>query len=303
MSIGRTLRFLSPIPQIRSSSLDYRQQDALGPIHNRVRTLSVAVVGTGGLGSPIAEQLARMGVAEITLIDYDFLDTDSNVRRMFGARVKDLRNGNPATKVDVLQRHIKDIGLKVQIRAIKGDVRKERIFRHLLDTDVVLSATDTHGSRAIVNELASAYLLPVIDVGVRVGMKTHARLSGLVAEVRVLTPTTPCLWCRGTINADVIRIENLPAHEREHLKREGYIANSFGDSIPSVVALTALGGSLATSAVLALLSEEGDVIPIGYWIDGFLGDSHTSGPTQPKSNCRCRKQLGLGDYADPPFIP
>jgi hypothetical protein len=181
-------------------------------------------------------------------------------------------------------------------------VRTETVFRHLLDADVVFSATDTHGSRAILNELASTYLLPVIDVGVRVGAKADNRLSGLLAEVRVLTPTTPCLWCRGTINADVIRAENLPREERRKLEREGYVVGGVGSPVPSVVALTVLGSGLATSALLALLSEEGDVAPSGYWVDGFLGDSHVSGPDQPKPTCRCRQQLGLGDSSAPPFI-
>jgi molybdopterin/thiamine biosynthesis adenylyltransferase len=48
----------------------------------------VGVVGAGGLGSPIAEQLARMGVAELTLIDDDVFDTPSNVRRVFRRQIR-----------------------------------------------------------------------------------------------------------------------------------------------------------------------------------------------------------------------
>jgi hypothetical protein len=302
VSVGRTLTFLSPLPETTSCSLDDRQRDALGVVHDRVRTITAAVVGLGGLGSPTAEQLVRMGVAEVLSIDHDLLDTDSNVRRVFGSRISDLRHAEKRTKVDVVSDHLEEIGLDTRIRRLRGDVRTETVFRHLLDADVVFSATDTHGSRAILNELASTYLLPVIDVGVRVGAKADNRLSGLLAEVRVLTPTTPCLWCRGTINADVIRAENLPREERRKLEREGYVVGGVGSPVPSVVALTVLGSGLATSALLALLSEEGDVAPSGYWVDGFLGDSHVSGPDQPKPTCRCRQQLGLGDSSAPPFI-
>jgi len=301
VSAGRTLCFLSPIRELESSALDTRQRDALGVVHDQVGNLTVGVVGVGGIGSPIAEQLVRMGVAEVVLLDHDLLDTDSNVRRMFGARIADLHTRNP--KVSVMCRHLKGIGLNVRIRALKGDVRTEAAFRHLLDADIVFSATDTHGSRAILNELASTYLLPVVDVGVRVSAKTDNRLSGLVAEVRVLTPTTPCLWCRRTINADVIRSENLSAEERRHLERENYVVSGVGKPAPSVVPLTVLGSGLATSALLALLSEEGEVAPSGYWVDGFFGDSHVSGPDQPRPDCRCRQQLGLGDFAAPPFMP
>lgn len=302
VSIGRTVIFLNPIPKPQPSALDSRQQDALGHIHDRIRNLSVAIVGVGGLGSPTAEQLIRMGVAKLTLLDHDLLDTHSNVRRVFGATMKDFRENNPESKVAVVQRHLAQIGLGVQIHAVNGDVRRQNLFRYLLDADVVFNATDTHGSRAIINELASTFLLPVIDMGVRVGTKANGRLSGLVAEVRVLTPTTPCLWCRGTISADIIRVENLPVLERERLEHEGYVIQGIGDPVPSVVALTVVGSGLATSALLTLLSEEGDVCPSSYWVDSFMGDSCIQKLNKPKIDCRCQKQLGLGDSAVLPFL-
>ena len=179
VSVGRTLTFLSPTPEAGHSALDDRQRDALGVVHDRVRSLSIGVVGTGGLGSPIAEQLVRMGVAEAILVDHDVFDTESNVRRVFGARISDPQDKRP--KVDVLFRYLTQIGLDVKIRSINCDVRRELAFRHLLDADVVISGTDTHGSRAIINELASTYLLPVVDIGVRVSGKVSNRLAGLLA--------------------------------------------------------------------------------------------------------------------------
>jgi len=91
------------------------------------------------------------------------------VRRVFGSSVTDLVAQPPRAKVDVVGDHLARLGLGVVVRRLQGDVREEAAFRALLDTDVVFSCTDTHGSRAAVNELASAYLLPVIDVGARVG--------------------------------------------------------------------------------------------------------------------------------------
>jgi hypothetical protein len=188
------------------------------------------------------------------------------------------------------------------VKRIHGDVRTERVFRTLLDADVILNATDTHGSRAVVNEFASTYLLPVIDVGVRVGSKVNHLLTGLVAEIRIMTPTTPCLWCRKTIDADVIRAENLPEQERRQEEKEGYVVRGVGDPVPSVVALTVLGSGLSTCALLTLLSEEGEVVPSGYLVDGFLGDAHETKPKLPIPGCRCQHRIGLGDSAAPPFI-
>ncbi len=301
VSVGRTIRFLSPVRQGEDSPLDSRQRGALGVIQDRLRLLTVAVVGCGGLGSPIAEQLTRIGIAELLVIDHDKLDTPSNLRRVFGSTAADLRATPSPQKVDVVGRHLDRLGLGVAIRRVNGDVRTEAVFRTLLDADVVLMGTDTHGSRAVVNDLASTYLLPVIDVGTRVGDRKGS-LSGLVAEVRVLTPVTPCLWCRRTLDGDVIRSENLPEADRQQLLREGYSVGRIGVPEPSVIALTVLGSGLATCAMLALLAEDGEVVSHGYFVDGFFGDAHETKPKEPIPACRCRMNLGLGDAAAPPFI-
>jgi molybdopterin/thiamine biosynthesis adenylyltransferase len=302
VSVGRTLCLLDPAPEMQQTKIDSRQRDALGVVHDRLRTLSVAVVGCGGLGSPIAEQLARMGVAEIILVDHDSLDTESNVRRVFGSTTADFHLTVPPPKVDVVGRHLEQLGLGVNIQRVNGDVRTEVVFRTLLDADVVINGTDTHGSRAIINELASTYLLPVIDAGVRVSAKTSNCLCGLFADIRILTPDTPCLWCRNIIDPDVIRAENLPEDERRKLQKEGYVVGGIGETVPSVAALTVLGSGLATFALLALLSEEGKVAPSSYCVDGFLGDSHENKPKEPVVGCRCRQNIGRGDLAAPPFM-
>ena len=55
-------------------------------------------------------------------------------------------------------------------------------------------------------------------------------------------------------------------------------------------------------ALLALLSEEGSVAANGYWVDGLFGYSCETEPKQMKSDCRCRKKMGYGDDAAPPFM-
>jgi len=302
VGVGRTLRFLSLLEKSVDRAMDDRQRNALGVVQDRLWNLSVALIGCGGIGSPTAEQSVRMGVQRLLIIDGGLLDTPSNVRRVFGSRPSDLEKAVRRKKVDVVGDHVDGLEFGVPVVRIPGDIRTEAVFRNLLDVDLVINATDSHGSRAVVNDLASTYLLPVIDVGVRAGAKKDGALSGLVAEIRILTPTTPCLWCRGSISAQVIRQENLPEKERAKLAKEGYLIGSVDAAEPSVVALTVLGSGLATCALLTILSEEGDVAPSGYWIDGFLGDGRETNPKLPVEGCRCRAQLGLGDVAPPPFL-
>jgi len=71
VGVGRTLTFLSQVSRAVPSAIDGRQADALGVVHHRLRSVTIGVVGIGGLGSPTAEQLVRMGAAEVILLDHD----------------------------------------------------------------------------------------------------------------------------------------------------------------------------------------------------------------------------------------
>lgn len=304
-TVGRNLHTLnvSGIRALRAEEIDLRQRDALGRAHDRLREMTIGLVGASGLGSPLAEELVRMGAREVILIEHDRLDTPSNVRRMFGSRRSHLDQVPPPAKVDVVADHLDQIELDTTVRRVDGDVRVEPVFRELLDCDIVVCATDTHGSRAVINDLASTYLLPVVDVGVRAGGRRNGEIGALLAEIRVLTPVSPCLWCHKVLDPFVIRAENLPPEERERLKAEGYLPGGFGEPEPSVVALTVLGAGLAACALLTLLSEEGDVAPSRYWVDGFFGDSRELDPRSPVEDCRCRTQLGMGDLCPPSLLP
>jgi molybdopterin/thiamine biosynthesis adenylyltransferase len=194
------------------------------------------------------------------------------------------------------------LNLGRRVCRIPWDVRTECAARELLDCDVVFCTTDTHSSRAVLVDLAYAYGLPVLDVGVRAGARAGA-LAGLAAEVRVLTPATPCLWCRDAISADIVREELLPQEQREQLRREGYLVGIHGAPEPSVIALTMLGAGLVTCALLAVISPDGQDAPVGYVVDGFFGDAHLVGPAAPIGDCWCRQVAWLGDDAQISWLP
>jgi molybdopterin-synthase adenylyltransferase len=67
--------------------------------HDKLSSLTVAIVGTGGTGSIIAQQLAHLGVNKFYLVDPDFLE-ESNLNRVVGTTHLDV--GKP--KVDITKR-------------------------------------------------------------------------------------------------------------------------------------------------------------------------------------------------------
>jgi hypothetical protein len=299
---GHGLRIISPFHQAtRSDALDDRQVAAIGALNIPLRQLDAVLVGCGGLGSPLAETLTRMGVRRLSVIDYDRLDTPSNVRRVFGARMSDLTTRPPATKVAIAARNCTAAELETIVEPIHGDVRRPRVFRHVLDADVVLCATDSHSSRAVLDAASIAYNLPVIDCGVRIGSR-EANLSGLLSEVRLLGPGRPCLWCRRALSAERIRAEHLPPDERVKLAREGYLVG-LADAEPSVTALTVFGAGMMASALLGVLSADSDLLWDSWLFDAFLGDSPTPKQAVLSLSCICQNRIGLGDRAPLGLLP
>jgi molybdopterin-synthase adenylyltransferase len=279
--------------------MDDRQIRALGTLGNaRLRQMSVAVVGAGGTGSPMAEQLARMGVQRLTLIDPDVIDTASNLRRIVGSRTEDLISRRP--KAEVVGRHIRELGIVGEVDVLPIDVRTERAARTLLDADLVLSTTDTHSGRSFVNQLAYQYLLPVIDVGVKVGTSNTGVVSGMPAEIRVLLPDTGCLWCRGVLDSARIRAENLPEDERRAQEQEGYIQGVAAPQ-PSLTSLNYFASSLSLITMLRMFSGDGVISP------SFIADGwehyFAPGKSAIDPSCICHSWREMADDVDVFHLP
>ena len=65
-----------------------RQVRAFGPEgHKRIASSRVAIVGLGGIGSIVAQQLAHLGVQDVVLIDDDPIE-DTNLNRLVGGHTR-----------------------------------------------------------------------------------------------------------------------------------------------------------------------------------------------------------------------
>jgi hypothetical protein len=285
---GRGLQFLRrPDTRDRSDEVDDRQRRALGNVQDSLAAAAIAVVGAGGLGSPLAETLYRMGPRKLALIDPDVLDHPSGVRRVFGTTLTDYKSGS-CSKVRRVAAHLQMIGLATEVITVASDVRDAVALPALLDADIVLCGTDSHSSRAYLNEVAYKYNIPVIDAGVRVG-RGERGLEGMPIEVRVVGPGLPCLWCMGVLDADRVREENLPAAQRDALRHEGYLADS-GEPAASAAALTVTGAGLMAAALLGSLDSEAERLPQRYLVDALFGDARHL-PVSRRDRCVCSSYL------------
>ena len=145
--------------------------------------LRVAVVGSGGTGSAVAEQLVRLGVRRLTLIDVDTL-SDSNVTRVYGSTPEDV--GRP--KVETLRDHLQRIAPDLVCDIHQSMITVERTARQLTKNDLIFGCTDDNAGRLVLSRLATYMLTPVIDLGVLLSCDAESKLTGIDGRVTVLSP-------------------------------------------------------------------------------------------------------------------
>ncbi|TDN92004.1 ThiF family adenylyltransferase [Microbacterium sp. BK668] len=111
----------------------------------RLAAARVAVVGAGGLGSPVVLALAAAGVGEIVVIDDDVVEL-SNLQRQILHRLGDLG----APKVDSAVRAAGDLAPDTLVRPIRERLTSSSAARILADAHLVIDGTDTFETREAV---------------------------------------------------------------------------------------------------------------------------------------------------------
>lgn len=234
---------IRPLPQIFD-----RNVRAFGPsIQETLGNLVIGIVGCGGTGSAVAEQLVRLGVRRFLLIDPDTL-SETNLTRVYGSTASDVGQ----SKVEILARHLTRIAPTVQCERLQSMITLEPAARHLISCDIVFGCTDDNAGRLVLSRLASYLLIPVIDCGVLLSSTGGGELTGIDGRVTVLCPGQACLVCRGRIDLARAAAELLTPDERVRREDEGY-APALALTEPAVVTFTTLVAATAISELLERL--------------------------------------------------
>jgi molybdopterin/thiamine biosynthesis adenylyltransferase len=164
----------------------------------------IAIVGVGGLGSIIAENLIHMGFQNLILLDNDKLEL-SNLNRIVGAKYRQAKEG--VIKVDAVAAHLKDINPFCKIETLAVNVHSGEAEKALAFSDWIIVATDNHASRFRVQEYAFKYYIPFISAGVNITVKDNniTDISGEVITIRI--GDTICLDCLHRINYNAVAAE------------------------------------------------------------------------------------------------
>ena len=275
--IGPTRAVLHPRPSPQTSATDGRRQRQtllLGSAGQDVlRQSKVGVIGAGGVGSLIIEQLARLGVGHIVAVDPDRIE-ESNFSRIVGSRETDfaptlsrssllwLRRLGEAfrrTKVTIAKRLARQANRGGTFEAVCGSVLDPDVAVLLLDCDFLFLAADTMQARFLYNAIVHQYLIPGFQVGAKAAADDGLFTSVFSVARRVL-PDSGCLWCNGLIPPHRLQEESFTEGERQ---RQRYVDDP--DVVaPSVITLNAVGAAFAANGFLFCMTGLGGAVDYDY---------------------------------------
>ena len=108
---------------------------------------SVLLIGTGGLGSPLALYLAAAGVGHIGLVDFDIVD-ESNLQRQIihGTSTLGIR------KTESAKMRLRDLNPHIDIATYDVQITSDNAFDLIRPYDVIVDGTDNFPTRYLTND-------------------------------------------------------------------------------------------------------------------------------------------------------
>lgn len=154
----------------------------------------IGVVGLGSVGSIVAEALSRTGLERITLIDHDQIEV-RNLDRTLGAYPEDA--SQQLSKVVISKRMLDRSHTSQQFvaEAVPASILDPQGLAHALDCDLLISCVDRPWPRHVLNTIAYAHLIPVVDGGIMARVNDGGRLVHVDWRIHTVGPERACLYC------------------------------------------------------------------------------------------------------------
>ena len=262
---------------------DFSRQGFLGEDSGAVLAATrVAIVGLGGGGSHIAQQLAHVGVGHFRLVDPDRIE-DSNLNRLVGGTRADVDAATP--KVEIAKRQILSIRPWASVETSQTEWQVADDL--LKDAHVIFGCVDGYRQRMYLESAARRFSVPYIDVGMDISEvgPNHFAVAG---QMIVSLPGGPCMRCLGFLTQDRLDQEE----------------NRYGDAgiNPQVVWTNGTLASIAVGAFVKLVTPWFDDQQDFEWLE-LDGNRQTITPSeQPQYVLRglCT-HFGTRDLGDPFF--
>lgn len=229
-----------------------RQELLFGEVGQKViRQTRVAIVGVGGIGTQLVQNLVFLGVRQFVLIE------PGKVKRSSQNRYIGMRHSDPVgtLKLDIAERLIRDVDPEAQVKRVEDWFPSPEAISALENVDVVFGCVDKEGARLKLNEECVRHRKRFIDSGTEIHIHEDGNIQSYGGRVFVRwTELAGCLVC-----CDVIDLkeagEDLASPE-ELANRDGIygVRENENGSGPSVVSLNAVVAGMAATEFLVAVT-------------------------------------------------
>jgi molybdopterin/thiamine biosynthesis adenylyltransferase len=258
--------------------------------------LRVGIVGLGGTGAHVAQQLAYLGVRRFVLADDDDVDL-TNLNRLVTAFRADI----DTPKVITARRLIRSVAPDAEVVIAPEGLCSRKGFDLLKGIDVLIGCVDNDGARLVMNQIALAYQVPYFDLGVGI-VVADDKVEQAGGRVAAVLPGGPCLACMNQIDINEARFFLDTPQDQARQVQEGYVQGADVKE-PAVVSLNATVASLAVNELAIYLSGVREVARFLEY--DLLGTAHEHlgqwvGPrvSRRRSGCYECSLAGIGDRVD-----
>jgi ThiF family/Prokaryotic homologs of the JAB domain len=221
-------------------------------MRSRLARMSVCVIGVSGTGSIVAEQLARLGVGEIILIDFDKLEA-RNLNRILNSSLADV----DALKVEMFAGAIRRYRRDCDVIPLASSISTREAILAACEADVLFSCVDTAEGRHIADRLSAYFAMPLFDVGVAIPTEASSdggrRIAEVYGRVDYVYPGGSSLMDRGVYDAALLETEYLARVAPQALSRkvaDGYL-RGMAEEAPGVITLNMRAASACVIEFLA----------------------------------------------------
>ena len=210
-----------------------------GSMSAELSRLSAAVVGVSGTGSIVAEQLARLGFGSVTLVDFDKIET-KNLNRILNATTHDAQAER--LKVDMFADAIASYRGESVARKVPTSIATCEAINAIAQCDVIFCCVDTQEGRYFADLVASAFLMPLFDVGVSIPTykdEGKTSIADVCGRIDYVQPGGSTLGDREVHTPQGLRAEYLQRVNPQAFNDElaaGYI-KGVPEQAPSVITL------------------------------------------------------------------
>ncbi|HCY43380.1 MAG TPA: thiamine biosynthesis protein ThiF [Prolixibacteraceae bacterium] len=301
---GDTIQHFSRLRDLIKADFAMRTIQAFGEkTFECLNKLSVGVVGCSGTGSPVIEQLVRLGVKRLILIDPDIVET-KNLNRIINSTVDDVESKKP--KVLAIADAVKRIGLGTKVDSRQVNIYDDvDALKALIQCEVVFGCMDSVDGRHLLNQLCSFYLIPYFDLGVKLEADGLGGIKQICGSVHYLQPCMSSLLTRGVYTIEDLRASSQyrkNPEEFENLKKNSYIKNVNVNS-PAVISVNMQVASHAINEFLNRIHPYRSDHPSSYAASTIdISECYivNSNESDFEIDTYLRKKSGRGDMS--PFI-